>query len=167
MKEYLRVGIITSTHGLKGEVKVFPTTDSPDRFEDLDEVWIGDGTRMKKVSVNRVKYFKQFVILSFRGIEVIEEVQPYVKQEIYVSREDALPLEEDEYYVADLIGLRVISDEDEDLGRLKDVLETGANDVYLVEKEGKELLIPAIHECILDVDLDKGCVTVHLMEGLR
>ncbi len=167
MKEYLRVGIITSTHGLKGEVKVFPTTDSPDRFEDLDEVWIGDGKRMTKASVNRVKYFKQFVILSFKGIDVIEQVQPYVKQEIYVSREDALPLDEDEYYVADLIGLKVISDEDEDLGILKDVLETGANDVYLVEKDGKELLIPAIHECILKVDLEGGCVTVHLMEGLR
>ena len=168
MEQFLQVGAITSTHGLKGEVKVFPTTDDPTRFEDLDEV-ILETARQGRISleIENVRYFKQMVILKFRGLDRIEDVEPYKKATLWVDREHALPLEENENYIADLIGMPVITDEGETLGTLRDVLQTGANDVYVVQTgEGRELLLPAIRECVLDVDLEQNRILVHLMEGL-
>ena len=153
MEEYLRVGVISSSHGIKGEAKVFPTTDDPKRF--------------KKVQIEQVKFFKQFVILKMKGIDSIEDVERYKGKDLVIERKDALPLKEDEYFIGDLIGIRVITENGEELGRVKDVLQTGANDVYVVEREGeKEVLLPAIKECILEVDLEKGEMRVHVMEGL-
>ena len=169
MEQFLRVGVITATHALQGEVKVFPTTEDPERFLDLKKVCILDakGEQPQQVlEIKKVRFFKQFVILSFKGLDRIEMVEPLVKKELYVSREDAIPLEEGEYYIADLIGLKVYDEEDHLLGILSDVLQTGANDVYIVQNNGKELLIPVIEECILDVDLENSMVRVHLMEGL-
>lgn len=166
MKDMLQVGAITSTHGLQGEVKVFPTTDDPKRYSQLKEVWLDTGKEMLELEIQRVKYFKQFVIVKFKGIDRIEDVERYVKKSLYVTRENAVELEEDEYFIADLIGLNVIDEDSKKLGTLSDVLATGANDVYVVTKGDSEILIPAIGDCILEVNVEDGFMKVHLLEGL-
>jgi len=167
MEDLLQVGVITDTHGIRGEVKVFPTTDDPARFSDLDEVILDLGREKKVLHVAGVKYFKQYVILRFKEFNDINQVEPFCKKSLWVTRENAVPLEEDEYYIADLIGLKVISDEGVELGEIEDVLHTGANDVYEVKGvNGKEILLPAIKDCILAVDLQKGTMTVHILKGL-
>lgn len=172
LQQYLQVGVIISTHGLKGEVKVYPTTDNVKRFDDLREVVAAaDPDRGgDRLEVEAARYFKNLVILKFRGIDRIEDVQKYLKRNLYVSRKDAVPLQEGEYYVADLIGMKVVRSEDgETLGEVADVLPTGANDVYIVRKgddKKSEILIPAIKECIRGVDVESGVMTVHLLPGL-
>ena len=167
MEGLLRVGIISSTHGIRGEVKVFPTTDNVQRFQTLKQVLLDTGKEPIELEVEKVKFFKQFVILKFKGIDNINEIEPYRGKDLLVTRKDAVPLEEGEYFISDLIGLQVISDQGEELGELIDVLQTGANDVYIVKQEGKkELLIPAIRQCILQTDLTTKQMTVHLLEGL-
>ena len=167
METVFRVGVISATHGLKGEVKVFPTTEDPDRFFDLEDVLIRKGGREIPAKIRNVRFFKQMAIISFEGMERIEDVQPFVKGEIYVTRENAIPLEEGEFYIADLYGLRVVEESGEELGVLDDVMETGANDVYIIKKDQKELLIPAIPDCIKEIDLENGIMRVHLLKGLR
>ena len=149
MEDLLQAGVITTTHGIRGEVKVFPTTDDVHRFEDLDSVLLDTGRDYMKLEIENVKYFKQYAILKFKGIDNINDIEKYKGRSLYVTRDQAIPLEEDEYYIADLIGLDVYLESGEKFGVLKDVMETGANDVYIVEtEEGKEVLIPAIHECV-------------------
>lgn len=167
MEGLLRVGIISSTHGIRGEVKVFPTTDDVQRFRTLKQVFLDTGKEQMELEIEGVKFFKQFVILKFKGIDTINEIEPYRGKDLLVTREHAVPLEEGEYFISDLIGLRVVSDQGEELGELIDVLQTGANDVYIVKREGKkELLIPAIRQCILQTDLAAQLMTVHLLDGL-
>ena len=167
MEDLLKVGVITTTHGVRGEVKVFPTTD-PERFLDLEYVLLDAGREMKKLEIRNVKFFKNLVILKFNGIDNINDIEKYKKAGLYVTREDAVELEEDEYFIADLIGMDVISDEGEQLGTISDVLQTGANDVYVISSKGqKDLLLPAIHECVLDVNVEERTMKVHLMPGLR
>lgn len=166
MEQLLQVGVISSTHGVRGEVKVFPTTDDPQRFKSLKNVILDTGKEQIPLEIQGVKFFKQFVILKFKGIDNINDIERYKRRSLFVTREDAVELEEDEYYIADLIGMDVITDEGEE-GKLVDVIETGANEVYVVEfdKYG-EVLIPAIHDCILDVDIEAMRMKVHLLEGL-
>ena len=168
MEDLFRVGVITQTHGIRGEVKVFPTVEDPKDFKKLKKVILDTGKEKMDMEIQSVKFFKNLVILKFRGIDNINDVEKYKKAELYVTRAEAVPLEEDEYYIADLVGLSVLSDEGEELGELTDVMQTGANDVYVVQKPNeKELLIPAIHECILDVDIENQVMKVHLLPGLR
>ena len=165
--DYLQVGVITSTHGIKGEVKVFPTTDDPNRFRALKDVVLDTGKEQIPLEIEGVKFFKQYVILKFKGIDNINDIEKYRKMPLLVSREHAVDLEEDEYYIADLIGMKVVLEDGSSFGTLTDVMETGANDVYVVENgEGEEILLPAIRECILDVDVEKNVMTIHLMKGL-
>ena len=167
MEDMLRVGVISSTHGVRGEVKVFPTTDDPARFEDLETVFLDTGKEMLELEIAGVKFFKNMVILKFKGYDNINDIEKYRGKDLWITREQAVPLGEDENFVADLIGLSVITDQGETLGTMKDVMFTGANDVYVVEREnGKELLFPAIKDCILDVDLEEGVMTVHVLDGL-
>lgn len=167
MQDILRVGAITSTHGLAGEVKVFPTTDDPARFKKLKRVLIDTGKEMKELEIVQVKFFKQMVILKFRDHDRIEDVMAFKGKELYVTRDNAVRLKKNEYFIADLIGLKVYTEDEVLLGTLNDVLQTGANDVYSVELEdGREVLIPAIRQCILDVDVEGGTMKVHLLEGL-
>ena len=166
MEDLLKVGVITTTHGVRGEVKVFPTTD-PERFLDLEYVILDAGREMKKLEIRNVKFFKNLVILKFKNIDNINDIEKYKGKELWIPREEAQDLEEDEYYIADLIGMKVVTEDGTSVGILKDVMETGANDVYVVQDaQGKELLLPAIHQCILDVDIEKNIMTVHLMKGL-
>ena len=165
MEEILQVGVISSTHGIRGEVKVFPTTDDPTRFEDLKEVILDTGREHRILAIQGVKYFKQFVILKFKGIDNINDIEKYKGKSLFVAREDAAQLEEDEYYIGDLIGMDVFTEEGH-FGVLRDVMETGANDVYIVQTEEKEVLIPAIKDCILQVDVPENKMIIHLMKGL-
>ena len=167
MEQFLQVGAITSTHGIRGEVKVFPTTDDPARFKKLKKVILDTGKRQIDMEIQSVRFFKQFVIVKFKGIDNINDVEQYKGSSLFVSRENAVSLEENEYYIADLIGMEVVLEDNTHFGTLKDVMETGANDVYVVElPDHQEVLLPAIKECILDVDLEKNVMTVHLMKGL-
>ena len=168
MEDLLQVGVITSTHGVRGEVKVFPTTDDPARFKKLKNVVLDTGKEMIDLEVAGVKFFKNMVIVKFKGIDNINDVEKYRQKSLYVTRENAVKLKKNEYFIADLIGLATKSDEGEDLGILSDVLQTGANDVYVLSKEGSDdILLPAIRECVKEVDLDNGEITVHLLPGLR
>lgn len=167
MEDLLRVGVIANTHGIRGEVKVFPTTDEKERFKDLKKVILDIGKEQKVLEIQSVRFFKNLVILKFKGIDNINDIEMYKGKDLLVTREDAVPLEEGEYFIADLLDLDVYSDEDEKIGVLYDVMQTGANDVYVVKtEEGKEVLLPAIDECILDIDLEENRMTVHIMEGL-
>ena len=166
MEQMLRVGVITSTHGVRGEVKVFPTTDDAKRFKTLKKV-ILDGREPLELSIEQVKFFKNMVILKFKGYDNINDVETWRQRDLLITRDQAVELKDDEYFITDLIGLTVVNEEEAVLGRVKDVLETGANDVYVVELTGgKELLLPAIKDCILNVDLEGGRMKVHVLDGL-
>lgn len=167
MLDILRVGAIASTHGIAGEVKVFPTTDDPKRFKKLKSVLLDTGKEKTELEITQVKFFKNMVILKFKDHDRIEDVMAYKGKELYVTRDNAVKLEKNEYFIADLIGMKVYTDTEELLGTLTDVLQTGANDVYVVEMEdGREVLIPAIRQCILLVDTKAARMKVHLLEGL-
>ena len=167
MEDLLKVGVITSTHGIRGEVKVFPTTDDIQRFTYLKECVIDTGKQQIPVEVQGCKFFKNQAILKFKEFQSIDEVEKYKGAGLWVTREHAVPLEEGEFYIADIIDAEVYEENGEYLGRLTEVMETGANDVYVVKLEsGKELLIPAIPQCILDVDTEQPRVTVRLMKGM-
>lgn len=168
MEDMLKVGIITSTHGVKGEVKVFPTTDDVNRFKRLKQVFLDNGMEKIPLEIEGVKFFKQMAILKFKGIDNIDDVIKYRQKELYVLRKDAVKLKPDEYFIADLIGIIVFDEQGMKLGELTDVMTTGANDVYIVQMSDldKEILIPAIKDCILSIDVKQKKMIVHLMEGL-
>lgn len=167
MEDMLQVGVITQTHGVRGEVKVFPTTDDVNRFKKLKQVILDTGKKKMPLEIQSVKFFKQFVILKFKGIDNINDIEKYKRCSLYVTREHAVALEEDEYFIADMIGMEVCTEDGNIFGTLKDVIETGANDVYVIENaEHGEVLVPAIKECIRSVDIEKGQMMIHLMDGL-
>lgn len=168
MDNLLQVGVIANTHGIRGEVKVFPTTDDVTRFKRLKEVLLDTGKEYLPLEVVQARFFKNLVILKFKGIDNINDIEKYKGKSLMVTREHAVDLAENEYFIADLIGLRAVSDEGEELGILDDVLQTGANDIYVISKPGEdELLVPAIRDCVKQVDLEEGVITLHLLEGLR
>lgn len=164
----LRVGVIIKPHGIKGEVKVYPTTDSPLRFNEITHVnIIQQGKELGDHKISGVKYFKDTVILKLKGYDNINDVESLKGAELYIPREEGAELEEGEYYIADIIGMDVVTDNGDRLGSIKDVMETGANDVYVVSTDGgRELLIPAIKQCIINTDIEKNVMTVHLIDGL-
>ncbi len=167
MEDTLRVGVIASTHGIRGEVKVFPTTDDAKRFEKLKEVLLDTGKELKPMEMEQVRFFKNMVIVKFKGYDTINDIEIYKGKDLLVTREHAVELGPDENFIVDLIGLSVETDEGELLGELTDVLITGANDVYEVTRtDGKKVLLPAIKDCVLDVDLEAGRVLVHVLDGL-
>lgn len=167
MEDLLKVGVITTTHGVRGEVKVYPTTDEPERFLGLDYVLLDTGRELRKLEIKNVKFFKNLVILKFKGVDNINDIEKYKGRDLWIPREEGQELEEDEYYIADLLGMSVVLEDGQEFGTLKDVMETGANDVYIIDSaEHGEVLLPAIKECILDVDLEKNVMTIHLMKGL-
>ena len=134
MEDLLKVGVITTTHGVRGEVKVFPTTDDAERFLDIEYVLLDTGKELRRLNIQNVKFFKNLAILKFEGIDNINDIEMYKGRELWIPREE---------------------------------METGANDVYIVDRaDGEEILLPAIHDCVLDVDVEKNTMTVHLMKGL-
>lgn len=167
MDELLQVGIITSTHGVRGEVKVYPTTDDVKRFKKLKDIILDTGKEKLPLEIEGVKFFKQMVILKFKGLDNMNDVEKFRQKSLYVTRANAVRLRKDEYFIADLIGIKVYDEENKELGVLEDVMVTGANDVYVIKlNDGRELLLPAIKQCILEVDVPEGRMKVHVLEGL-
>ncbi len=167
MEQLLQVGILSSTHGVHGEMKIFPTTDDPGRYKKLKKVFLDTGAGMNELKIESVKFFKKFVIVKFEGYDSINDIEKYKGRSIFVSREDAVRLGRNEYFVADLIGMRVVDENGNELGELTDVMETGANDVYVIRlMNGGELLLPAIKQCILSVDVNEAVMKVHVLDGL-
>lgn len=167
MDNFLRVGVISSTHGIKGEVKVYPTTDDPNRFKELKQVILDTGKEQIPLDIEGVKFFKQMVILKFKGIDNINDIEKYRGKDLLIDREYAMELKEDEYYIYDLIDSEVFTEDGNRLGVLVEILTTAANDVFVVKLDnGKELLLPYIDECVLDIDVDNKKISVHVMPGL-
>lgn len=175
MTERFRIGVITSVHGVRGEVKVFPTTDEPKKFSRIKKVYVDNSSTsltnknnlVNELEIEQVKYFKNLVIIKFSGIDTPEKAKFFIKSEIYVDRKDAIALKENENYISDLIGLKVITDEGLSLGTVFDVFPTGANHVLeVITEEKKHILMPYIKECILEVKLDEEKIVVHLLNGL-
>lgn len=167
MEDLLKVGVITTTHGVRGEVKVYPTTDEPERFLDLEYVLLDTGKELRRLDIKNVRFFKNLVILKFDGIDNINDIEKYKGKRLLVDREHAVKLKKDEYFIADMIGMHVFTEDGAEFGTLRDVLETGANDVYIIDTtDGKEVLVPAIKQCILNVDIEEQKMTIHLLEGL-
>jgi 16S rRNA processing protein RimM len=167
MEDLLRIGVVTTTHGIRGEVKVFPTTDDVTRFKKCDEVILVTKKGNLTLHVQNVKFFKNIVILKFKEFNDINEVEGFRKCDLMVTRENALPLEDGSYYLCDVIGASVQKEDGSLIGEVTDVLETGANNVFVIQTtEGKEVLFPVIPQCIKKVDTEAGVVTAHVMAGL-
>ena len=167
MEDYLEIGVVANTHGVKGEVKVFPYTFDRKRFELLDEVTMLQGTDEKKYIIERIKYLKQFVIIKFEGIHDMSQAEKLKQSILVIPKKLALPLGDDEYYIGDLIGCAVTHVDGATLGKITDVLATGANDVYVIKNEaGKEILIPAVKQFIGKIDINNKSVAVTYAEGL-
>ena len=167
MTKYLEVGQIVNTFGIKGMVKVKPFTDNIKRFDEQKDVYIKLSKGIKEYEIEEVKYHKNMVLLKFKGVETIEEANLLRNSYILVDRKKEKPLEEGTYYIVDLLGLEVFTDEGVLLGNLKDIFNTGSNDIYVVEDENKkEILLPAIQDVIKNIDLEGKKITVHLIDGL-
>lgn len=169
MEDMLRIGVVTTTHGLRGEVKVFPTTDDVNRYKKTDEVILVTKNGNLTLHVESARFFKNIVIVKFEEFNDINEVEGFRKCDIMVTRENALPLSEGEYYLCDVIGCKVLDvDKDEaEIGEVIDVIETGANHVFTVRTvNGTEVLFPVIPDCIKEVNTDEKIVRAHVMKGL-
>lgn len=166
-EDMLRVGVYSNTHGIRGEIKVFPTTDDAARFKKLKTIFFDTREGLKEFTITQVKFFKQMVILKFKEINNINEIEKYKGCDLLISREDAVPLEENEYFICDILGAEVYTEDGALFGHLKDVMTTGANDVYVVTTtEKKEVLLPVIPDCVKEIDTENKKVVVHIMKGL-
>ena len=167
MEEYLEIGQIVNTNGLKGFLKIKPLTDDITRFEDLETIYIQKNKELIEFKIQEVKYVKNMVLLKLEGIDDIEEAEKYKNFYIKINRKDAVELEEDSYFIVDIIDSEVYTDENTYLGKVIDVFQTGSNDVYTVKSEsGKEILLPAIKDVVKSVDVKNKKIIVHLLEGL-
>ncbi len=161
------IGTVFRKHGLRGDVKVYPLTDSPQRFLDLHEVLLEDPAgRRHQVRIDNVRFQKDRVILHFEGKDTPEDIEPLMQSKVLVHRSEAVKLPEGRYYYADIIGLSVYTDREKYLGVVEDILETGSNEVYVVREGSKEVLIPATRQVIQKVDLENQRLIVHEVEGL-
>ena len=154
MEDLLKVGVITTTHGVRGEVKVYPTTDEAERFLDLEYVLLDTGRELRRLDIKNVRFFKNLVILKFDGIDNINDIEKYKGRDLWIPREEAQELDEDEYYIADLLGMKVLLEDGSEFGTLKNVMETGANDVYIVDSvEHGEVFIADINSASLHCEI--------------
>ena len=167
MQKRLEVGQIVNTFGIKGEVKVMPFTDDITRFDDLEKVYVKTKKEEKLYKIQNVRYHKNMVLIKFENIETPEQAELLRNAFLEIDRENAIPLEEGTYYIADLIGMEVYSDDGNKLGIVEDIYNTGANDIYVVKNDlRKQILLPGIKEVIKEVNLDTEKITVHLIPGL-
>lgn len=167
MKKKLEVGQIVNTFGIKGFVKVYPYVNDVTRFNNLKYVYAKSKKEEKKLEIEEVKYQKNMVLLKFKGVETVEKAEKLRNNYLEIDRSDAIPLEEGEFFIADLIGLKVFLDTGEELGILEDIYNTGSKDIYVVkDKLGKSYLLPYIDEVIKKIDLDNSKIIVHIIEGL-
>lgn len=167
MNSYLELGQIVNVKGLKGEVKVNPFTENIERFEELKTVLIKFKNENKEFEIEKVGYHKNQVILKFKGINTVEEAEKLRNSYILIDRNDLEPLEEGVYYITDLLGLEVYTEDGTLLGKVDDIYNTGSNDIYVVKDDlGKQKLLPGIPEVLKNVDLEHGKIIVNLIEGL-
>ena len=166
MSDRLRVGVISSVHGIHGECKIFPTTDETERFKKLKTVYIEEKGAERALELESVKFFKNMAICKFKGVDTPEDIQKLRNKDLMIDRKDAVPLKKDEYFIADLIGCRVFDEEGRDLGECTEVFPTGANQVMEVKGGDKDFMMPFIKDCILKVDTDEKKIFVHVLDGL-
>ena len=168
MQEIFEIGQIVNTFGIKGMVKVVPFTDDIKRFDNLKKVYVESKKKKVEYEIEQVSYHKNMVILKFKGIDKIEDAEKLRDSYLKINREDTVPLEENSYFIVDLIGLDVETEEGNLLGKLEDIYNTGSNDIYVVKGElGKQILLPAISDVIKKVDLESKKIIVHLLKGLE
>lgn len=168
MNQMFTIGKIVNTHGVKGELRIKPTTDDIKRFEKLKKVYVYQKD-LQTYEIESIRYHKSFVLLKFKGIDTLDAAELLKNATLKIDRKDSLPLGQDEYYISDLYGLKVETEDGRYLGDMTDILYTGSNDVYVVKhpETGKQMLIPAIKQCILSVDIGESIMKVHLLEGLE
>ncbi|TAH59445.1 MAG: 16S rRNA processing protein RimM [Gottschalkiaceae bacterium] len=166
MLEYISIGQIVNTYGVKGELKVYPLTDDIRRFDKVKIVYIEENQGLYKYEIQHIKYLNNIVIVKFKNVEDIESAEKFRNKYIKVHRNDAVKLPEDSFFVCDIIDTDVFTVEGEPLGKVYDVIQTGSNDVFVVKTEDKEILIPALKTIFKEIDIIKGRIVVKLPEGL-
>lgn len=167
MESLMEIGQIVNTYGIKGFVKVVPFTDNINRFEDLKTVYVETKKGLENFEIEEVKYSKNTVLLKLKGIDDINIAEKYRNCYLKISRENAVKLPEDTYFIIDLLDMKVYTEEDIYLGNIIDVYPTGSNDIYVIKnEEGKQVLLPAIDEVIKTVDIQNKKMVVHLLDGL-
>ena len=163
----LEIGQIVNTFGIKGMVKVKPFTDDIRRFDELKAVYVEKNGNQTEFEIEEVKYHKDMVLIKFKGIDKVEQAEMLRNSYLTVSRDSVEKLEEGRYYIVDLLGLEVYTDEQILLGTLEDIFNTGSNDIYVVkDKQGKQILLPAIQDVIKQIDIENKKIIVHLLPGL-
>ena len=163
----LEIGQIVNIFGIKGFVKVNPWVNDVTRFDDLKKVYIKIRKSLKELEIEEVKYHKNQVLLKFKGVENVEQAEMLRNAILEIDRKDAIPLEEGEYFIADLLESEVYTDEGKKLGILEDIFNTGSNDIYVVKNElGKSILLPRIKDVFKEIDVENKKIIVHLIEGL-
>lgn len=166
-EDLYRIGVITEPHGIKGEIKVYPTTDDPMRIKKIKEIYLDTGKELIALHPESVRAQKNLIILKVSEYNDRNDVEVLRKKELFVTRENTVKLRKDEYLIDDLIGLKVMEEDGSEVGTITDVLETGANDVYEIKRtDGSELLLPAIKQCVLEVNIEEGFMKVYVMPGL-
>ena len=167
MTKYLEIGQIVNTFGIKGMVKIKPFTDDINRFDRLKKIYISNKNGKKEYQIQEIKYHKNMVLMKLKGVDTPEQADLLRQSYLLVDRADEEPLEEGVYYIVDLLGLEVYTDDNKLLGKVEDIFNTGSNDIYVVKDEmGKQILLPGIPDVLKNVDLEKGRITVHLIPGL-
>ncbi|MFW5981963.1 MAG: ribosome maturation factor RimM [Halanaerobiaceae bacterium] len=162
----INIGKITKNQGNKGELRVLPLTDFPERFENLEEVYLSKNNQIIKKKIEKLRFHKKFVIIKFNDINDIGQALEYRDYLVQIPETELVPLEEDEFYIDDIIGYRFYTDEGELLGELRDVLSTGGTDVFMVSGEEKDYMIPAAREIILEVNEDEEKMIIKDIPGL-
>ena len=163
----LEIGQIVNTFGIKGMVKVKPFTDDIRRFDELKTVYVEKNNNQTEYEIEEVKYHKGMVLIKFKGIDKVEQAEMLRNSYLTVSSDSVEKLEEGRYYIVDLLGLEVYTDEQALLGTLEDIFNTGSNDIYVVkDKQGKQILLPAIQDVIKQIDIENKKIIVHLLPGL-
>ena len=168
--EFLRIGVVTSPHGVRGEVRVYPTTDELSRFSEVGTLLLEKGGVRSSRTVESVKLLKakEMVVLKLSGIDSAEDAEQIRNAELLIRREQSSPLKEGQYFIGDLLDLKAVREDGTEAGTVEDVLETGANFVLVIRKpDGKELLLPVIPDCVLSVDPDEETVKIHVLPGLE
>ena len=167
MQEYFEIGQIVNTFGIKGELKVVPFTDDIERFEELNSIYVVKNKQLIEYEIEQIKYHKNMIILKLKNVEDMNTAERLKGCYIQIHRKDARKLPEGTFFIADIIGSKVITDDGKILGIVDDIYNTGAKDIFVVKDElGKQILLPHIEEVILNIDVEKQIVTVHLLDGL-
>ena len=167
MENFLEIGQIVNSYGLKGQMKIVPFTDDITRYSDLKTIYIEMNKQLKEFKIEQVKYHKNNVLIKLEGIDDINDTEQFKNCYVKVDRKNAVELPEDSYFIVDLLGLEVFTEDNNLLGKIVDVFPTGSNDVYVVKNElGKQILLPAIGEVIKNVDIPNKKMVVNLIKGL-